>query len=104
MSDVGKFAKVNGVPHPRDLRRIDPIPEKPTPKASNRIKVTKIYGYQYCMNWGKGMRSRQHWQWYETAKQRDQAMLAHNKKYSHFDWITSATPVERGEVTVRPNV
>lgn len=87
MSEVGKAAKHMGITHPRDLRRIDPVPERPTPKPKAKHKVATPFGYSFMY---AGLMAR--WQrkppkveqrWFATARQRDQALKDLVKKNVH---------------------
>lgn len=90
--ELGKHGKLKGQKHPRDLRRIDPVPERTTPEAKPHRKSLKRFGFAYRM---KLFRWRDREQWYETAKRRDQALASHNRRYPDSDWITQGTPIDR---------
>lgn len=83
MTEVGKSAKHAGELHPRVLRKIDVEPPKKVLKASGKKAGRKPFGYSYRWRWraqyaerqGKNKwKRREHWTWYATEKQRDQAM------------------------------
>lgn len=86
----------------KDLRKTDPEPQRATPKARPRKKAEKPYGFKYEI---RMPRSRNRslvwvwetwWNWYETAKQRDQAMRAFKYHRISPDMYRNPTPVERG--------
>lgn len=96
--DVGKSAKHMGKLRPRDARRTDREPPKPTAKAPERRKEVRAYGFDYQsreMLWKKlpdgrsisdgysDFKWRPHWRWHETEKQRDQSMVAWRKQHSN---------------------
>lgn len=78
--ELGKTGKHQGQKHPRDLRKTDPVPVRPTPKAKPKRKVHKRFGFKYQhlipMFEGRELlwRWNFHWHWYATPEQRDQAM------------------------------
>jgi hypothetical protein len=87
MSEVGKAAKHMGVTHPRDLRRIDPVPERPTPKPKAKRKVETPFGYSFVyaglMAWGRRKPPKVERKWFATVRQRDQAIKDLVKKNVH---------------------
>lgn len=111
MTELGKSAKHMGVTHPRDLRKTDPVPLRATPKAVKRPKALKPYGFEYQhreVRWKQEGRRysfdgyydwkwRENWSWYETPKQRDQALSAWRKQHAGYrkDSYGEARPVDR---------
>ena len=102
--DLGKFGKLKGDKHPRDLRKLDAVPARPTPKAKPRRKPDKPYGFKYEMLWpsvesGRAVwRWKMYWRWYATERQRDQALRAWNYHRTMPKSFRNPTPVEKGAV------
>jgi hypothetical protein len=104
MGEVGKAAKQMGVTHPRDLRRIDPVLERATPKPKSKRKVETPFGYSFVYD-GLMARFRRkppktEQKWFATARQRDQALKDLVKKNVHGFYKDirpiTADPVVRG--------
>jgi hypothetical protein len=98
MSELGKYAKLNGKEHPRDIRRIDPVPGRVTPKAKVKRSPQKLWGYQYkWVGFAWSRRPVCH-QWFKTEGQRDQAMADFKKRIvSGYDFLELIGPVYRGQ-------
>lgn len=103
MTEMGKLGKLMGVPLPRDARRVDREPPIPPQKASGRKPPRKRYGFSYQRrmkeSWVEpGMprrwHKRTHWSYYETEKQRDQAMRQ-MAIGDTFHEVRNCTPVDR---------
>jgi hypothetical protein len=92
--DIGKFGKLKGDKHPRDLRKIDPVSERSTPKAKPKRKGDKPYGYEYTVKfpWDGQTEIRQ--LWFASERSRDQSMKKHNK--DRIDWWSEAIAISRG--------
>ena len=80
MTELGKSGKMSGQQHPRDTRRIDPVPPRPTPSAKPHRKRSKPYGFSYEMKWWNKGWGTTH-QWYRSEAARDQAMAACERSY-----------------------
>lgn len=93
--DTGKFGKLKGDKHPRDLRKIDPEPMRTTPKAKPKHKPVKQYGYEYTIKWPWEHTGRKRRVWFETRQAREQSMAAHNRNRP-LDWYSDAVAIERG--------
>jgi hypothetical protein len=95
MSDVGKRAKMWGAQHPRDLRRLDQVPEKATPAKSTH-KVEKPFGYEYQWNsllWKTKVHVRR--QWFKTKAGRDQSMAKRLKEiYNGRPFYINIKPID----------
>lgn len=96
--DVGKSAKHMGKEHPRNARRIDHEPAKPTPKAEAK-KAKKRFGFTVeRRTWREPfVWETRSWSWHETAKQRDQAMASFVAKHTGWwlDHYRNPQPIER---------
>ena len=99
MTEVGKSAKRIGAEHPRVLRRTEPVPERPTPKARQR-KKPKRYGFTYEDTWGfrnGGQWKRRH-VWFVTKRARDQALADFRRKAIPLaEWYRDIRAVDSGE-------
>jgi hypothetical protein len=75
MSEVGKYGKSIGVPHPRDVRRAPALPDRATPAMSVKHVVPKPWGYSYrfAHPWRIG-KSRPILAWFKTEAARDQSL------------------------------
>lgn len=102
-TDVGKGAKRAGLKHPRDLRRTDPVPERPTPKAKPHRKDFKAYGVSYEF---KGLsflpdgKLKSLWEqpritWYKTAQAREQGLAAMKRHAAEHDFYRNVRAIDR---------
>lgn len=97
--ELGKSGKRFGQLHPRDLRKADATPEHPTPAVKTQKKARKRFGYQYQYRgrWGdnRKWRTREHYHWYETERQRDDAMKAAAGAFRGVYEIRNVTAITR---------
>lgn len=90
--EIGKHGKLKGELHPRDLRRIDPEPPRPTPKkGGSKPKPLKRFGYSYerrPWSWGQNALARA-WKrvyvWFDTPRSRDQAIAVRIRQAQNFE-------------------
>lgn len=92
MTELGKHGKLKGALHPKHERRIDHEPSLPTPAAKPHRKPLKPFGIAYERQWPgfHGRQLRFTWgaakvRWFETERQRDQALADALKKASRFE-------------------
>lgn len=108
--DIGKFGKNKGDLHPRDRRKLEAVPARPTPKASGQhshSRAAKPYGYKYeHYSWWLQPRGAGVWvptyTWYATARQRDQAMRAfhlHRRMPDYYRAPVAVVRTAQGEIT-----
>ena len=100
--EVGKRAKHMGLPHPREIRKSDPQPERPTPKVTKKRKK-KTFGYSYerrLWNWSKNKQD-QNWKrcfvWFDTEAARDHALKV-RIRFSQHDVEQDFRPECRGDL------
>lgn len=100
---VGKSAKYMGITHHRHERRLDPDPVPPkVPGAAKPKKVRKRFSFTYQKRYTFRMlgekspkwKTIEHWSWYETERQRNDAMRTAGRMFSHCE-IRNVKPVER---------
>ena len=107
-TDVGKSAKHMGKTHPRDAKKLDPREPPPATfhEVREKTKTRKRFGFEYqrrTASWDSDVKDRRwgrweqrtHWTWYETAKQRDQAMRVYRGISPTYEEIRDKTPIER---------
>ena len=100
MTEVGKLGKELGQLRPSSRRRIDPVPERSTPKAKpKKTNLSKRFGVRVEWRWGDRTGSVIHVsgynQWYASANKRDQALAAARKQHAHRGDRVQVTAVER---------
>src|SRR5256885_15619953 len=95
MTELGKTGKHTGALHPRDLRKIDPIPVRVTPKAKPKRRVEKLYGFVYEVKYPWNRKWQRGFSWYKSAPARDQGLAAHNRRTANYDWYRKATPISK---------
>lgn len=85
--DVGKDAKHMGRTKPSVARKLDPVPERPTPAKSDR-KIPKPYGYSYESRfwWTTESSWSRQYCWFATKRARDQSMAAMRRNLTRWDW------------------
>lgn len=90
--DIGKSAKHMGQKHPRDLRRIDPVPLRQTPAAKPHRKADKPFGFSYEeFRWWKKFTSagaswKRRFEWFATERAASQALRAFAHKHGSQEW------------------
>lgn len=102
-NESGKAAKHAGVQSHRDRRVTDPKPvaAKAPGKAARRPKKQKCFSFKYEWRWAHAAedeknpwRKREHWSWYETEKQRDDAMRGNAVAKGIYE-VRNVTPIKR---------
>lgn len=99
MTELGKAGKHMGVIHPRDLRKTDPVPLRPTPTAKPHTKADKLFGIAYEFRTYKRSNGsyRSVWkarsQWFKTEAHRDQALASMVR--NPCSWIRHLAPTLR---------
>lgn len=93
MTEVGKAAKKMGTLKAAVLKKLDPQPEKPTPKRTVARKAAKHFGFSYEFTFGRNWTR---WnEWFKTETARDQALAAFLKKNAQHEWIRDIRKEQR---------
>lgn len=74
MSEVGKYGKEIQAPRARDVRKIDPVPPRPTPRKTAKVLQRFGFSAEY-RHWFFSERWSTHLRWFKTASARDYALL-----------------------------
>ncbi len=93
MTEVGKAAKKMGMLKAAVLKKLDPQPEKPTPKRRSAKKTMKPFGFSHEFNFGRGWK--RWYDWFKNETARDQALAAFLKKNAQHEWIRDIRKEQR---------